>query len=99
MRRNGYAGATPVAPPAGNRRPLLDLTSGYVRRALDSFPQQGDRDPWTVRQNYLLDVLTTPRADLRREMTFTRARIGASAAWSTAPQRSKGQESTREVTL
>jgi hypothetical protein len=78
MRRNSYAVATPTAPPDGNRRPLLDLTSGYVQRALDSFPQQGDRDPWTVRQNYLLDVLTTPRADLRRDMTFTRARIGAS---------------------
>jgi hypothetical protein len=43
-----------------------------VQRALDRFPQQGDRDPWTVRQNYLLDVLTTPRADVRRDMTFTR---------------------------
>jgi len=69
--KNGYASATPRETP-GNRRPLLDLTSGYVQRALDSFPRQGDKDPWTVRQNYLLDVLTTPRADLRRDMTFTR---------------------------
>jgi cation diffusion facilitator CzcD-associated flavoprotein CzcO len=77
MDRNDYAVATPVEPPDGNRRPLLDLTSGYVRRALDRFPQQGDRDPWTVRQNYVLDLLTSPRADLRRDMTFSRARIGA----------------------
>jgi cation diffusion facilitator CzcD-associated flavoprotein CzcO len=77
MERHGYDVATPQAPPDGNRRPLLDLTSGYVRRALDRFPQQGDRDPWTVRQNYVLDVLTTPRADLRRDMDFRRARIGA----------------------
>jgi cation diffusion facilitator CzcD-associated flavoprotein CzcO len=69
--RHGYASATPREVP-GNRRPLLDLTSGYVQRALDRFPQQGDRDPWTVRQNYLLDMLTTPRADVRRGMTFTR---------------------------
>ena len=69
--RHGYATATPRETP-GNRRPLLDLTSGYVQRALDRFPQQGDRDPWTVRQNYLLDVFTTPRADLTRDMTFTR---------------------------
>ena len=67
--KHGYVGATPRERP-GNRRPLLDLTSGYVQRALDRFPRQGDRDPWTVRQNYLLDVLTTPRADLRRDMTF-----------------------------
>ncbi len=69
--KNGYVSATPKEAP-GNRRPLLELTSGYVQRALDRFPQQGDRDPWSVRQNYLLDVLTTPRADLRRDMTFTR---------------------------
>ncbi|MGW4947136.1 flavin-containing monooxygenase [Actinoplanes sp. NPDC004185] len=70
--RSGYVSATPKEGP-GNRRPLLDLTSGYVQRALDRFPQQGDKDPWTVRQNYLLDVLTTPRADVRRDMTFTRS--------------------------
>jgi monooxygenase len=68
--KHGYASATPRARP-GNRRPLLDLSSGYVRRALELFPQQGDRAPWIVRQNYLLDVLTSPRADLRRDMTFT----------------------------
>jgi cation diffusion facilitator CzcD-associated flavoprotein CzcO len=69
--KHGYATATPRETP-GNRRPLLDLTSGYVRRALDRFPQQGDKSPWTVRQNYLLDVLTSPRSDVRRDMTFTR---------------------------
>jgi cation diffusion facilitator CzcD-associated flavoprotein CzcO len=71
--KNGYASATPAAAPGGARRPLLDLTSGYVQRSLDDFPAQGDADPWTVRQNYLLDAFRTPRADLRRDMTFTRA--------------------------
>ncbi|GAA0464191.1 monooxygenase flavin-binding family protein [Actinoplanes capillaceus] len=71
MERHGYASATPTAPP-GTGRPLLDLSSGYVRRALDKFPRQGNRDPWLVRQNYLRDVLTTPRADVTRDMRFTR---------------------------
>ncbi|ROP27848.1 cation diffusion facilitator CzcD-associated flavoprotein CzcO [Couchioplanes caeruleus] len=71
MARNGYTTATPQERP-GPRRPLLDLTSGYVQRSLDRFPSQGDRDPWTVRQNYLRDVLFTPRADVRRDMTFGR---------------------------
>jgi monooxygenase len=71
MERNGYAVATPQTP-GGRGRPLLDLSSGYVQRALDKFPRQGDRDPWLVRQNYLRDVLTTPRADVTRDMTFTR---------------------------
>ncbi|BCJ48837.1 monooxygenase flavin-binding family protein [Actinoplanes sp. NBRC 14428] len=69
MDRHGYATATPQERP-GPRRPLLDLTSGYVQRALDLFPQQGDRDPWTVKQSYLRDVLLTPRADVRRDMAF-----------------------------
>jgi cation diffusion facilitator CzcD-associated flavoprotein CzcO len=72
MDRNGYAIATPGPAPTGIRRPLLDLTSGYVRRALDRFPKQGDHDPWTMRQNYPRELLTTPRADVRRDMTFTR---------------------------
>jgi len=70
--RHGYSSATPATAPAGNRRPLLDLTSGYVQRALDQFPQQGDRNPWTIRQNYVLELLITPRADMRRGMTFGR---------------------------
>ncbi|MBW6434711.1 NAD(P)/FAD-dependent oxidoreductase [Actinoplanes hulinensis] len=71
MERHGYASATPTAP-HGTGRPLLDLSSGYVQRALDKFPRQGNRDPWLVRQNYLRDVLTTPRADVTRDMSFTR---------------------------
>ncbi|AGL17639.1 NAD(P)/FAD-dependent oxidoreductase [Actinoplanes sp. N902-109] len=57
----------------GTRRPLLDLTSGYVQRSLHRFPSQGDRDPWTVRQNYLVDVVRTPRADVTRDMVFGQA--------------------------
>ncbi len=39
-------------------RPLLDLTSGYIRRAAAILPKQGERPPWRVRQNYLTDLLT-----------------------------------------
>ncbi len=69
--RNGLAVATPQTP-GGRGRPLLDLSSGYVQRALDKFPRQGDRDPWLVRQNYLRDAIATPRADVTRDMTFER---------------------------
>ncbi|MEU4422412.1 NAD(P)/FAD-dependent oxidoreductase [Actinoplanes sp. NPDC024001] len=78
MERHGYASATPAHPrPGGAGRPLLDLSSGYVQRALDTFPVQGDRDPWIVRQNYLRDVLTTPRADVTRDMVFARRSVPA----------------------
>lgn len=36
--------------------PLLDFTSGYVQRARDELPVQGDQHPWKVYQNYLLDI-------------------------------------------
>jgi hypothetical protein len=71
MDKHRYTTATPQEKP-GPRRPLLDLTSGYLQRAADRLPRQGDRDPWTVRQNYVLELLTTPRADLRRDMAFSR---------------------------
>lgn len=43
--------------PQVQRIPFLDLSSGYVERALDQFPKQGDRAPWRLHQNYLLDIL------------------------------------------
>ena len=81
MDRHRYGTATPHPDPGGPRRPLLDLTSGYVQRALGSFPTQGARDPWAVRQNYLRELIRSPRADLGRDMTFGRrhAPIGAEA--------------------
>jgi monooxygenase len=69
MARHGYAVATPKTP-GGQGRPLLDLSSGYVQRALEIFPRQGDRDPWLVRQNYLRDVFSARRTDVAEDMTF-----------------------------
>lgn len=37
--------------------PFLDLTSGYVQRAIHRFPKQGTRVPWRLHQNYVLDLL------------------------------------------
>jgi hypothetical protein len=37
-------------------RPILDhLTSGYIRRATDRYPKQGDREPWINPQDYAKD--------------------------------------------
>jgi len=35
---------------------LIDLSSGYIRRAQDILPKQGSRFPWKVHQNYLKDL-------------------------------------------
>ena len=34
----------------------IDFTSGYVQRSLDKFPKQGNKKPWKLQQNYVLDI-------------------------------------------
>ena len=60
MRAHHYAIATPELRPgetADDGRPIINLASGYVRRAAAHLPTQGKSQPWQMRQNYLLDVL------------------------------------------
>jgi hypothetical protein len=60
MDQHGYDQFVPRADPAEvERRPLLGLTSGYIARAADEMPMQGSKTPWYLRQNYILDLLTT----------------------------------------
>jgi monooxygenase len=67
----GYASATPVAPPEGADQPFLDLASGYVRRSLANLPKQGRRTPWRLHQNYIRDVRLMRWGSLEDEgMTF-----------------------------
>ncbi|MFD7842607.1 flavin-containing monooxygenase [Nocardia sp. NPDC059764] len=68
MERNGYTAVVPEPDRALRERPLLDLASGYVQRSIGDFPRQGDRNPWTVRQNYLLDTATVMRTDLSKTL-------------------------------
>ncbi len=35
--------------------PIMNLTSGYVQRALGSLPKQGAEDPWRIHHNYFID--------------------------------------------
>lgn len=58
MDRRGYTVCTPQPDPAVGSAPFLDFSSGYVQRALPLLPRQGDRRPWKLYQNYLLDWLT-----------------------------------------
>ena len=51
-------------------RPVMDLTSGYVLRGQDRFPKQGDREPWTIRQNWFVDRRAVRRARVDQDMTF-----------------------------
>ncbi|MDE2145699.1 MAG: alpha/beta hydrolase fold domain-containing protein [Burkholderiales bacterium] len=57
LRRRGLAAATPRADAEVVPAPLLEFSSGYVQRAVDRLPKQGDRRPWQLFQNYALDLL------------------------------------------
>ena len=41
----------------GDGGPFLNLSSGYIQRAIHTLPRQGDRSPWRLYQNYLMDIL------------------------------------------
>ena len=58
MKRKDYAQVAPRSPgPGMAQEPILSFTSSYVQRSIQDFPKQGARQPWKLRQNYLLDVL------------------------------------------
>ncbi len=57
MDRHGQQAATPRFDPTVQARPFFSLSSGYVQRASHTLPQQGDKSPWKLYQNYLLDLL------------------------------------------
>ncbi|MGB8803171.1 MAG: NAD(P)/FAD-dependent oxidoreductase [Candidatus Acidiferrales bacterium] len=58
MDRKGFSVCVPNLPDGSvNPEPLLDFSSGYVRRADDVLPKQGQRSPWRVPQNYVKDLV------------------------------------------
>lgn len=71
--RKGFDYAIP-GPSDGQhgRRPILDLTSGYVQRAIDTLPKQGSQAPWLMRQNYFLDYATMRFSAVDEGMRFGR---------------------------
>ena len=58
MDKHNYREAVVRRDASVQEQPFLDFTSGYVQRAANVLPKQGDRAPWQVHQNYLKDKLT-----------------------------------------
>lgn len=52
----GRTTATPEVQPEVKPVAFLDFSSGYVQRAADILPVQGDRAPWKLHQNYVRDL-------------------------------------------
>jgi len=62
-------------------RPYLDFAAGYITRAVDQLPRQGDRAPWTTSMDYRTDVALLREGDVADpELHLSRA--GAPAAVS-----------------
>ena len=56
------AGGRPI--PSVDEEPILDFNSGYVLRALDQLPKQGSKEPWKLRQNYVVDTRAIRRSPI-----------------------------------
>ena len=56
MRRRRYDVVLPRSDASIARQPFMNLTSGYIQRASSILPNYGDRAPWKLYQNYLLDM-------------------------------------------
>jgi len=66
MLRRGWTICVPAQPAADvEPRPLIDFSSGYIKRAEGNLPKQGSRAPWRLRQNYALDLLSLRFGRLR----------------------------------
>ncbi|NKE58995.1 NAD(P)/FAD-dependent oxidoreductase [Lentzea sp. PSKA42] len=76
MDSNHHSSVTPLPPADGELAPLMDLTSGYVRRGIDQFPKQGIVASWRQHQNYLRDLRLFTRGPLDDHVLFASVAIG-----------------------
>ncbi len=74
-----------VADPEMATRPLLDFAAGYIQRAVEALPRQGDRAPWRTSMDFRSDAkllrgdrVTNPELHFSRAAAPTTASDGAS---------------------
>jgi monooxygenase len=58
MDAHGHTICYPQLPASMPTRPLLEITSGYAKRAAGQLPQQGDEGPWRTCMEYRVDRKT-----------------------------------------
>lgn len=71
MRKRGMRQVTPRIDGDLQPAPFLDFTSGYVTRAMERFPKQGNKQPWQVHQNYVKDLAALRFGSVDDEMEFS----------------------------
>jgi hypothetical protein len=58
MKRGGYGHVIPTLSSEMTEVPLLDFDAGYVLRARDIMPRNGDREPWKNNDSYTQDFVS-----------------------------------------
>jgi len=59
MDRKSFRQVTPNAGPETAASPFVEhFSSGYIQRAVSTWPNQGSRPPWRVHQNYIRDLIS-----------------------------------------
>ena len=63
--------AAPLLPEgASANNPLLEMESGYIQRAVDNLPKQGETDPWRMKQDYVYESRRLLSSDRDHDMAF-----------------------------
>jgi cation diffusion facilitator CzcD-associated flavoprotein CzcO len=77
MDEHGYTQCVPRRnDPNVVEEPIINFKSGYVLRALDRLPKQGNKVPWRVYQNYVRDRILLRRSPVTdSEMEFSSANL------------------------
>jgi hypothetical protein len=65
MDQKGMRQVTPQSREEKAVAPFVEnFSSGYMKRALESWPKQGSKAPWRVYQNYIRDTITLKWASM-----------------------------------
>lgn len=68
MDANGFDNVEPQHPGKDvDELPFMDFSPGYLLRSVHLLPKSGSREPWRLKQNYLLDMRTIRRGKVADE--------------------------------
>jgi monooxygenase len=67
MDETGNRVCVPRRDPSVVEEPFLDFAAGYVLRAVEQFPKQGDRAPWKLKMNFFIDRKNLRKATIHDE--------------------------------
>lgn len=72
MDEHQHTVVTPRLHGSMDKRPIMDLSSGYLRRAAGTMPWAGSRDPWRLKNNWYFDRRMIHRGPIEdKELEFS----------------------------